>query len=139
MNAARRGETISLSGHDWEPMQLGPATSSREPGKGSLHPADSVLVVIDMQPLFYDALSPWGVPATPECTSGGLPCSRMNDLWPRQLRLAHAFAEWTGTYGSSLGSRGFRGSARPRDAPKALDPGLAPLLPPRGAAMGLRP
>ena len=24
----------------------------------------------------------------------------MNDLWPRQLRLAHAFAAWTGTYRS---------------------------------------
>ena len=73
---AWRGESISLSGHDWEPMHLGPAASSRELGKGSLHPADSVFVVIDMQPLFFDALSPWGVPATPGAQSQRVPCFR---------------------------------------------------------------
>ena len=52
---------------------------------------------------------------------------------------ARGMTSGTGTYGSSLGSRGFQGLALPKDVPKALEPGLAPLLPPRGAAMGLRP
>jgi hypothetical protein len=98
---AWRGESISLHGSDWEPMNLEPAvSSSREPGKGWLHPSDAALVIIDMQPLFFDAVSPWGVAATPDCPGGGLPCTSMNDLWPRQLRLAHAFAAWTGSYNS---------------------------------------
>eukprot|EP00966_Prymnesium_polylepis_P136705 3158713-Prymnesium_polylepis.2 len=99
---ASNAESIMLTGQDWEPMDLGPVGGEgwQQPGKGTLHPADSILVIIDMQPLFFDARSPWGKAPSPECEAGGLQCSGMNTLWPRQLRLAHAFAEWTGNYGS---------------------------------------
>ena len=46
---AQRGVSIMLGGSSWEPQELEPASSSREPSKGWLHPADSVLVIIDMQ------------------------------------------------------------------------------------------
>ena len=90
-------DNVMLSGNWWEPMEL-PASSAASPApiKGALRPETTAMVIIDMQPLFYDTDSPWGVTPAADCPSGGLPCSIMSDIWEPQLRVARRVAAMTG-------------------------------------------
>jgi len=88
-------ENVMLSGSWWEPMDVIPG---RALTKGKLDPTTTALVVIDMQPLFYDEDSPWGVP-------GGLEKSAMGPLWPRQLELGRKMASFTGRADSTILTR----------------------------------
>lgn len=85
----KEGLNVTLDGDWWETMDV---TKS---AKGSFDQDNIALVVIDMQPLFFDASSPWGKP-------GGLEDSVMNHLWPKQLAVAKKLAQFTGRTDSTF-------------------------------------
>jgi len=85
-DASRQGVNTMLRGTRWEPMDPLPGRPST---KGPLDPQTTALLIIDMQPLFYDTSSPWG-------SRHGLEASAMSKVWPRQLALAKRLAEFTG-------------------------------------------
>jgi len=92
---AVRGENIRLSGDWYEQMDTQP--SDLQLPKGPLLPHATALVIVDMQPLFYDAASCWG--------TGGLEYSVMNELWPRQVKLHAAVAAFTSRTNATLLTR----------------------------------
>lgn len=75
-----------VQGSVWEPMEW---ARGQVPSKGSLSPHGVAMVIIDMQPLFYDASSPWG-------SAWGLDGSIMQKLWPKQLALGFRMMSFTG-------------------------------------------
>eukprot|EP00445_Apocalathium_hangoei_P018138 CAMPEP_0203906730 /NCGR_PEP_ID=MMETSP0359-20131031/48318_1 /ASSEMBLY_ACC=CAM_ASM_000338 /TAXON_ID=268821 /ORGANISM="Scrippsiella Hangoei, Strain SHTV-5" /LENGTH=373 /DNA_ID=CAMNT_0050831423 /DNA_START=35 /DNA_END=1156 /DNA_ORIENTATION=- len=80
------GHNIMLQGHSWEPMEI----EADEPlRKGPLMPDSVALVIVDMQPLFYDESSPWGA-------QGGLAGSSMGDIWQNQYQLARRLMRFSG-------------------------------------------
>jgi len=81
-----------LQGATWEPMDLVPG---RQSTKGPLSRKTTALLIIDMQPMFYDSTSPWGA-------AGGLGSSGMNTVWPKQLALAGKLASFSGRNDSSF-------------------------------------
>jgi len=52
-------------------------------------------VIIDMQPLFYDARSPWG-------DKDGLSASDMDDIYANQLQFGHQLGNWSDKGASSV-------------------------------------
>mmetsp|Transcript_33276 Transcript_33276/g.102411 ORF Transcript_33276/g.102411 Transcript_33276/m.102411 type:complete len:348 (+) Transcript_33276:146-1189(+) len=101
-----KGVDTMLQGDWWEPMDPAPGRPS---SKGPLGKDTTALLLIDMQPMFYDASSPWGNP-------GGLRVNGMRDLWPRQLALADRLAEFSGRRDSTFLLR----FLLPRNASEAL-------------------
>ena len=91
-DSAAAGSDIRLFGDWYEQIDVQPG--ERELPKGPLDPRATALVIVDMQPLFYDATSCWG--------AGGLENSVMNELWPRHLELHAAVSAFTGRANSTL-------------------------------------
>eukprot|EP00927_Polykrikos_kofoidii_P074692 TRINITY_DN70712_c0_g1_i1.p1 TRINITY_DN70712_c0_g1~~TRINITY_DN70712_c0_g1_i1.p1 ORF type:complete len:383 (-),score=47.59 TRINITY_DN70712_c0_g1_i1:3-1073(-) len=92
---AAAGKNIMLTGDQWTAMD---EISRKIPlTKGALRREATALVLIDMQPLFYDASSPWGCHAiTESCQGPGLLGSGINEIWKGQLTLAQDVHSFTG-------------------------------------------